>query len=240
MNQITIKKTHNYDLFKSIEFNRPICQKNLDKLISLNKNKSRFHLFPIVIDSHFNIIDGQHRFEACKKLGNAIHYLVDDTLENHWQSITEVNQAGKKHTTGDVYEMLLRSNDPYALMIKTVHDAYNFIAPSQLCMYFINNGRKDKTVLRKMQNKEHKILNFESKLALLKAFIEKYDYYRAGHVQTTFTMMRKVGENDACQFIDHLYSKGFIPKKTWAVFTYKEEIIKHYNKGKHKNRVQSY
>lgn len=38
---------------------------------------------PIIVDRRFNVIDGQHRLEACKKLGIPVHYVVsNDKLGN--------------------------------------------------------------------------------------------------------------------------------------------------------------
>ena len=49
-----IHESHNYNQFKIIDFNRSVCKKNLDKIIDLNKQRKRFHLFPIVVDNRWS------------------------------------------------------------------------------------------------------------------------------------------------------------------------------------------
>lgn len=236
-----IYESYEYDQFKFINFNRSICKKNLTKLVSLNEEKNRFHLFPIVVDEEFNIIDGQHRFEACKKMDAPIYYVIDESNENHWQAITDVNQAGKKHSIGDVYEMLLRDNDDRCKKIRTVAALYPDITPGVLCNYFINNQRKGKTVLKLMQRREHKLHNFEYRFNLLEAFITTFGYFKVGHAQQILKLLTKIGttvrQPSVEGYLTTLRSKGFLPVKGWATITFREELLRIHNKNKTKHKV---
>ena len=232
-----IKKSYNYNIFRKIKYNRPICKKNLNKLITLNEKKDRFHLFPIVVDLGFNIIDGQHRFEACKKMEKPVYFIVDDDSENHWESITEVNQAGKKHNAGDVYEMLLKDNDKYCKMISTVVKEYPFITPGNLCHYFITNYTKDVTVLKLMQKRQHRIANFESRLNALRCFINTFGYFKLGHARVVFNLLTKFPQGAIAKYLSNLRAKGFIPISGWSSATFREELVRVHNKSRRKNRV---
>lgn len=232
-----IMQSSDYDQFKMINFNRPVCKKNLGKLIKLNEQQNRFHLFPIVVDQEFNIIDGQHRFEACKELSSPVFYVTDYSCKDHWDTITEVNEAGKKHSAGDVYEMLLRDNDPYAEMIKTVQEIYPELTAGVLCVYFINNGTSGETVLSRMKKKTHSIKDFNRKLETLRAFIDNFGYFKNGHASSLNRMLSLANVIDCNSYLKMLTAKGFVPHKTWSVGTFKEELVKFHNKNKNKNKI---
>lgn len=69
-----IYSTNNYSLFKSIDGNRVLNQLHLKRLKqSIEKN----YLFTVItVNERFEIIDGQHRFEAVKELNKPINYIV--------------------------------------------------------------------------------------------------------------------------------------------------------------------
>ena len=72
----TIYTTNNYSLFKSIDGNRVLNQLHLKRLKqSIEKN----YLFTVItVNERYEIIDGQHRFEAAKELKFPINYIVCD------------------------------------------------------------------------------------------------------------------------------------------------------------------
>lgn len=61
-------ETKNYELFKFREANRPIdkglVKRLKESIIEIGYIKSR----PIIVDEEYRILDGQHRFVACKEL----------------------------------------------------------------------------------------------------------------------------------------------------------------------------
>ena len=69
-----IHKTYNYDMFSYIECNRPIDNtRNLEKSI---KQCDLTPYNPIIVDTNYRIIDGQHRYKACINLGLPIYYVI--------------------------------------------------------------------------------------------------------------------------------------------------------------------
>ena len=70
----TIYTTNNYSLFKSIDGNRVLNQLHLKRLKqSIEKN----YLFTVItVNERYEIIDGQHRFEAAKELNMPVNYIV--------------------------------------------------------------------------------------------------------------------------------------------------------------------
>ena len=69
-----IRETNNYDIFKNMLGNRELKDKNYKKLMrSINEKQL---IIPILVNEKFEIIDGQHRFSACKSLGKPVYYYI--------------------------------------------------------------------------------------------------------------------------------------------------------------------
>jgi len=235
-----IYKSYEYSNFKFVDYNRNICEKNLTKLIDLNKERNRFHLFPIVVDMSLNIIDGQHRYEASKQLNSPIHYVIDNCDEGHWDQITKVNIAGKKHDITDIFNMLLKDNDPTCIELKLMLEDFPWMPLGNFIRYFLGSGEHmgKRTILDLMRCKQHKLLNKEHKLICLKGFVETFKYFKVGHVQSFKLLWQNSNVSNPYELAQNLKAKGFIPVKSWSVSTFKEDLIRHYNKSKRaKNKI---
>lgn len=69
-----VLQTTDYNLFKKLEGNRAVNNAHVKRLLdSFRKAKLQC---PIIVNQHYEIIDGQHRFESSKKLGLPIDFIV--------------------------------------------------------------------------------------------------------------------------------------------------------------------
>lgn len=68
-----VESTMNYNMFHLMESNREIEH---EKIIALCMIKVGFLPIPIIVNELNEIADGQGRYEACKKLGYPIYYMV--------------------------------------------------------------------------------------------------------------------------------------------------------------------
>jgi hypothetical protein len=71
-----IISTKNYQIFKHIKGNRKLNQRHLGRLVGSIGTKNLLQQNPIIVNEKFQIIDGQHRLEAAKRLGVDIWYTV--------------------------------------------------------------------------------------------------------------------------------------------------------------------
>ena len=69
-----IMVTENYDMFKKIGGNRKINKANYAKIVTSMKEEQL--IIPIVVNERYEIIDGQHRYTACKDLGKPIYFYM--------------------------------------------------------------------------------------------------------------------------------------------------------------------
>lgn len=70
-----IYEEKDYSKFKRLEANRAVTEGRVSKLVESLSEKEVMN--PIVVNRNMEIIDGQGRFEAKKRLGTPIRYIVD-------------------------------------------------------------------------------------------------------------------------------------------------------------------
>lgn len=120
-----IYKSEDYSEFKFLKFNRQLNESNINKIVLANIEKFEMHLFPIVCDNKMNIVDGQHRFEACKKLECPVYYVkAKDNDKTSWVDVNRVNKAGLKHVAKDILYMMYKSDNPEAKEIYRIWEEY--------------------------------------------------------------------------------------------------------------------
>lgn len=103
-----IKRTKYYDMFKFKKENREI---NYNKVLSL-KNKlieNGRQIVPIICNSEFEVIDGQHRLEALKELGWEVMYYVDDAVTT--KDLISINNTQKNWGMLDYIHFYASSGD---------------------------------------------------------------------------------------------------------------------------------
>ena len=73
----TIEETKDYTVFNKHKANRKTNEKLVVRLIKSIEKKNLLKCNPIVVDKYYNVIDGQHRLEAAKRLGLPISFITD-------------------------------------------------------------------------------------------------------------------------------------------------------------------
>lgn len=67
--------TKNYDLFKSLIDNREVKDRTTKKIIDSIKQVG-YVTNPVIVNEHYQVIDGQNRIEALRTLGLPVDYLI--------------------------------------------------------------------------------------------------------------------------------------------------------------------
>lgn len=98
MNPIILHTT-DYDRFIRLKSNRPVKERDVKKLAEKIQRKNLLHLFPVLINSKWEIIDGQHRIEAARMLGLQVYYIMDDDVTS--ADIAIINNTRKSWNSRD-------------------------------------------------------------------------------------------------------------------------------------------
>lgn len=124
MNNLKIFRTNDYSIFKFSELNRDINDSNLQRIkhsikqIGFHSNKR------ILVNESMEIIDGQHRFLACKELGLPIEYEIVEEDDNDKNIYTNLNIGGKPLSALDYIKYYSKKGYPVYVMISKLCEKY--------------------------------------------------------------------------------------------------------------------
>lgn len=155
--------------FKFYKHNRKVTAANVKKLITENKRVFNMHNFPIVVNERFEIIDGQHRFEACRINGWPIYYVVQkQRLKNKVMEIMSVNRAGRRHSTNDIIRMQARNKYRAAQELMKIATRFD-IPANQIAIMLVDGSKRHEGVREQIQSSSY-TLNATAKTMLIKTF----------------------------------------------------------------------
>lgn len=112
-----VRITSDYSMFKFDPLNRSIKDSKLTKL-KQSIARTKGNLQAVLVDRDGNIIDGQHRYVACKSLGLPVRYTIAD---NDYKSsdMLELNNNGSGWVTTDYAEYHAKQGNPnYQIFLK--------------------------------------------------------------------------------------------------------------------------
>ena len=103
----SVYETKDYSIFKELEDNRDITKARVEKLVASFSEKEILN--PIVVNEKMEIVDGQGRYEALKRLGRSIKFLVSPgaTIED----CRRMNAYNQKWTNMEFVKSFASSGD---------------------------------------------------------------------------------------------------------------------------------
>lgn len=117
-----VYSTFNYELFKTASANRTTDEAHIEHLVESYDIK--YLVVPIIVNEFFEIIDGQHRFEAAKIKGYPINFII-----NEGYGIMEtqlLNTTMKNWTINDFTDFYCRLGKKDYITYKEFRLTYNF------------------------------------------------------------------------------------------------------------------
>ena len=109
-----VHSTDDYDKFQTYSCNRITSPDHVNKLYSDPSFPEKFPSSPIVVNSKFYVIDGQHRLKAAQKLGIPVYYLIDKNADE--KDIKMRNQQMKNWSITDIIHYYASDNDNYKFL----------------------------------------------------------------------------------------------------------------------------
>lgn len=148
MNKVnTVYQTKDYSLFSSMDGNRRINELNLKRLIrSINDELLQV---PIIVNEKYQVIDGQHRLEACKKLEMPIYFIVVSGYD--LDHVHKLNAIGKRWSMTDYIDGYCSTGNESYLLAKQFLKKYPFsvnVSLSLLLNKTYNAGSKIHEIIK--------------------------------------------------------------------------------------------
>lgn len=151
-----VLSTTDYTKFKNLKSNRDIDAAHVRRLCRAIKKKNHLHLFPVLVNGSFEVMDGQHRIEAAKQLGVPVYFIVDDNIGDG--DIADMNSNKKGWTMLNYIDYhAAKGNQDY---VKFAHfcNKHNHISPSTLVFLCDSTGTRNTDTIK---NGELDISNME-------------------------------------------------------------------------------
>ena len=134
-----VYETSDYDIFNFEAVNRKVDELQVGKLMNVLKKNGEF-INPIVVGKDKVIIDGQHRFEALKRMQKPIRFIVGQYTHDIRQDIIDTNNVRKNWKLMDYLEAYSNLKPDYKEMVNIVQKYKGLAAPGTLAFYLGENG----------------------------------------------------------------------------------------------------
>jgi len=126
-------ETTEYGKFKFVHTNRPVSEKLVAQLVESIKNFGFIPGRQVLVNENFGILDGQHRFMACKKLKIAVPYSIvkgdSDAItmtlnsnQSPWKLADFIHSWAEQGR--DDYRKLLKFEEKYKLGMSSSIDVF--------------------------------------------------------------------------------------------------------------------
>jgi len=176
-NKYEIRESSDYSIFNLKNDNRDIFKNHIEKIANDMKNRGFAPSKSIQVDSNYNIIDGQHRFLAAKKIGIPVLYIVDDSMD-----FLSANNNQRKIITRDyVKYYAVNGNQNFVKLIETCKK-YN-IDTSRGC-YLYTTKMIGSKLIQKEKFKFVDLSDFEID-EMTKYYLSHFNFIKSKNIKPT-------------------------------------------------------
>lgn len=136
-----IQSTKSYEQFKLLDNNRAVDQYHVRRLVrTLGENPRTLAAQPILVNHKFQVIDGQHRLEACKQLNFPVFYIVVPNITISDTRMLNANQ--KTWTVSDFVKSFADGGDKNYQRYQELMESFNYAHSVLLeaCDHRYNSG----------------------------------------------------------------------------------------------------
>lgn len=146
---MNILTTTDYSIFKTLNNNREIDWKHVNTIMLSMKEKLTPFIIPVTKD--YQIIDGQHRVEALKKLGLPVYYYIDTNYDKY--DMIRLNNNKKDWSNNDYLQFWLKEyknipNNPYNEYVE-FREKYNLLHSNALLLINLRSNKDNHNQFKK-------------------------------------------------------------------------------------------
>lgn len=114
-----VYSTKDYGKFKYLNQNREVTDTHVQRLVGEIKEVGQLN--PIIVNSEMEVVDGQHRLEACKKIKCNLEYIVVDTTA--MKAVLSINNVNKRWTLLDfIHKHASLGNEEYLYLKEHIEE----------------------------------------------------------------------------------------------------------------------
>ena len=129
-----IQKTNNYYRFNSVDGNRNVNEAHVNRLVK--SFEEEFLISPITVNKEMEVVDGQHRLEACKRLGLPVYYFVVDSYKR--EQVQRLNVNTRNWNAEDFVTSMVACGNQHYEILKDYKETYKI--PYTSCISILSGG----------------------------------------------------------------------------------------------------
>jgi hypothetical protein len=115
-----IEKTRNYEMFKTLDCQRNLVESHVVNLMKSIEENNKMNLHPILVNEDMEVIDGQHRLEAARRLKIFVFYQVDYNFKEI--DVITWNKVSKNWSHEDYLKFWIHRGNANYIRFKTFID----------------------------------------------------------------------------------------------------------------------
>jgi hypothetical protein len=230
-----MEKTKNYNMFKTVKGgNRKLHEKHVEDLMLSISKENLLECSPILVNEEFEVIDGQHRLEAAKRLDLPIYYIQKDQIGS--QQISTLNSYRRDWKMSDYLDFYANSLQyPEYVKLKKLAEANN-LHPTETLGFFMGNSADSfysefsKGNFRYKDSAVELIEFYKSYLDKVKMFYHKSP--AVWHTQSfvrAFSYVISNPEINPSKFLEQVDKFGFLMDRRNGRKAYIELLLEMYN-----------
>lgn len=175
----TIKSTRDYNIFKLIKGNR--IPKEKDIVTLTERIKVSGIVDPICVNEKMQVIDGQHRLEACKRLNIPISYYVNEGAD--MSTVHAVNSQRKNWTNTNYAESYCALGKEDYKIYSEFREKYKIT--HEAAMVMLTGQYTDTKIDSKFAKGEMKIVNLKKATDIAEKLMKLGEFYK-GYLRRSF------------------------------------------------------
>lgn len=156
MSNSKIYSTTDYNKFGKLKGNRAINELHVRKLVESIKEKDLE--MPIAVDENLNVLDGQHRLEAYKIVGNPITYFIKSQFD--LQDVRNVNSVNRKWNLTEYLMSFCKLGKKDYQLLEWFHRTYEFGISESIAM-LNDKGYANHDIVKEFKKGDFKIVDLE-------------------------------------------------------------------------------
>lgn len=225
MQTLQVQQTTDYSLFRPLSGNREVNEANVKRLRDSMKNKTL--VSPIIVNEKYEIIDGQHRYQALRELGKPVQFLQVPGYGLHEVQILNANQ--KNWTTKEYLESYVNLGYDDYIEFRQFFNSFDFQFSAALAIASNTSGNKQFDVFRSGDfafDDVHGAYDRAERITMVKKYFDGFNHTR--FVETMIGLF-KHQNFEFSKFISKLKILPTALEMTNSVESYKRQIEDIYN-----------
>jgi hypothetical protein len=140
LSTVNIFKTNQYKAFKIQKGNREVKETAVNALKKKIQEKNLLNYHPILINSNYEVIDGQHRLSVAEQLRYPISYIIMDEVGDI-KTTQKINTAGSRWATNDFLKSYCEMGNIHYVRLRDFMIEFPELSLANCLVLFTNDER---------------------------------------------------------------------------------------------------